>query len=310
MKDEVVKGSNISKTACYMTLAVTVAATFGTVPGLAEDAVRPGEFVIERPTLICLGFQWYTSGDDNKNAKGTVKFRRVGDAEWKAGLDLWRLNGQRCIGYRGEEHDFYEPPQMFAGSLFDLEPDTQYECALTMSDPDGVKGTAERRVFVRTRREPQPPADSRILHLGGAKSDFADFRTAVDALTPGDTLLVHRGVYRLSRPSDADYLDNHAFTVNPKDGGRVFRSLGNALFGDDRWTQDRCGRSSKRRNDAVRPGDTIIVHRGETLLDHRHSHHAQPVRGHIRRLLVQPVRDGRPMLLDPQRGLRRMPVHV
>jgi hypothetical protein len=64
--------------------------------------------------------------------------------------------------------------------------------------------------------------------------------------------------------------------VNPNDGGRVFRSLGNALFGDDRWTQDRCGRSSKRRNDLVRPGDTIVVHQGEALLDHSHKSHWGP----------------------------------
>jgi len=164
--------------------------------------ITAGELIVERPTLMCLGFQWYTSGDDNKNAKGTVKFREVGDTEWKAGLDLWRLNGQRCISYHGEEHDFYEPPQMFAGSLFDLEPDTQYECVLTISDPDGVMGTAEQRAVVRTRREPRPPADSRILHLGGAKSDFPDFRAAVDTLAPGHTLLVHYGVYQLSQPWD------------------------------------------------------------------------------------------------------------
>ena len=110
--------------------------------------ITAGELIVERPTLMCLGFQWYTSGDDNKNAKGTVKFREVGDTEWKAGLDLWRLNGQRCISYHGEEHDFYEPPHMFAGSLFDLEPDTQYECVLTLSDPDGVDGTAVKTVKV------------------------------------------------------------------------------------------------------------------------------------------------------------------
>jgi hypothetical protein len=180
----------------------------------ADDAVKPGAFFVERPTLICLGFQWYTSGDDNKNAKATVKFRKVGQSEWKAGLDLWRLNGQRCIGYHGEEHDFYELPHMFAGSLFDLEPDTQYECVLTLSDPDGVDGTAVKTVKVRTRREPQPPADSRVLHLGGATSEFRGFREAVAALHPGDTLLVHQGVYQLSQPSDADYLDNHAFTLD------------------------------------------------------------------------------------------------
>jgi hypothetical protein len=81
-------------------IAITIA--FPAAPGLAENAVVPGELVIERPTLICLGFQWYTAGDDNKNARATVKFRRAGDTEWKAGLDLWRLNGQRCISYHGD----------------------------------------------------------------------------------------------------------------------------------------------------------------------------------------------------------------
>ena len=392
MQDESVKRTGVRRNSCSMVLAVSALAVMQTA--YADDRITPGQLIIERPTLICLGLQWYTSGDDNKNAEVSVKYRKVGQTNWKAGLDLWRLNGQRCISYHGEDHDFYEPPHMFAGSLFDLEPDTQYECVLTMSDPDGVMKTAERRAVVRTRREPRPSADSRVLHLGGAKSDFSDFRTAVDALAPGDTLLVHRGVYPLSRPSDADYLDNHAFTldlqgtaerpitikaagdgevvfdgrgnymlfdvqnaqhlildgltirgadfavyaggtlpcenqgivvrdctytnikrsvqgfvvdtergksgeasgrtagrvrhvggpskvvdgvpVNPKDGGRVFRSLGNALFGDDRWTQDRCGRSSKRRNDPVRSGDTIIVHRGETLLDHSKKSHWGP----------------------------------
>ena len=138
----------------HTTLLILMLLNFAfTGSAMAENAVMPGDLITERPTLICLGFQWYTSGDDNKNAKGTVKFREVGDTEWKAGLDLWRLNGQRCIGYGGEDHDFYEPPQMFAGSLFDLEPDTQYECVLTISDPDGVMGTAEQRAVVRTRRE-------------------------------------------------------------------------------------------------------------------------------------------------------------
>jgi len=371
------------------TIAITI--VFPAVPGLAENAVVPGELVIERPTLICLGFQWYTAGDDNKNARATIKFRRAGDTEWKAGLDLWRLNGQRCISYHGEEHDFYEPSHMFAGSLFDLEPGTEYECILTMIDPDGVDGAGERSVKVTTRTVPQPPADSRVLHLGGTKSDFPDFRGAVAALNPGDTLLVHRGIYRLSKPSDPGYLGNHSFTldlkgtaerpitieaagngdvifdargnymlfdvqnaqhlildgltiksadfavyagctlpsdnkgivvrdctyenvkrnvqgftadidtsetkgsagqptrrirhaggpseevdgvpVNPEYGGRVFKSIGNALFGDDSWTEDRCGRSSKRRNDLVRPGDTILVHRGERLLDHSKKSH-------------------------------------
>jgi hypothetical protein len=34
----------------------------------AEDAVQAGEFIVEPPTLICLGFEWKITGDDNRNA--------------------------------------------------------------------------------------------------------------------------------------------------------------------------------------------------------------------------------------------------
>ena len=45
---------------------------------------------------------------------------------------------------------------MFAGSILDLEPDTDYEARFVMTDPDGVTGEATRIVTVRTRAEPIP----------------------------------------------------------------------------------------------------------------------------------------------------------
>ena len=50
---------------CALVLAVL------TAPALrAENGVRPGEFIVEPPTLICLGFEWAISGDDNRK-RGT-----------------------------------------------------------------------------------------------------------------------------------------------------------------------------------------------------------------------------------------------
>ena len=43
---------------------------------------------------------------------------------------------------------------MFAGSVFDLAEDTEYEVRFTLTDPDGVTGDAERIAHVRTRAEP------------------------------------------------------------------------------------------------------------------------------------------------------------
>ena len=40
----------------------------------------------------------------------------------------------------------YVAPNMFSGSVFDLEPDTEYEIRLVLTDPDGVKGDAQKIV--------------------------------------------------------------------------------------------------------------------------------------------------------------------
>ena len=49
---------------------------------LPNDTVVPQEFYIERPTLNNAGFEWYVSGDDNHNAKVTVRFPR----SWEIGV--------------------------------------------------------------------------------------------------------------------------------------------------------------------------------------------------------------------------------
>ena len=54
---------------------------------------------------------------------------------------------------------------MFAGSIFDLEPGTEYECRFVLSDPDGVEGKSENLVTVRTRPEPKPAAGGKIYHV-------------------------------------------------------------------------------------------------------------------------------------------------
>ena len=35
-------------------------------------------------------------------------------------------------------------PNMFAGSILDLEPDTSYEAQFVLKDPDGVRGEARK----------------------------------------------------------------------------------------------------------------------------------------------------------------------
>ncbi|MCL2167212.1 MAG: hypothetical protein FWH49_08000, partial [Clostridiales bacterium] len=59
---------------------------------LPPSPVTPVELVVERPTLICLGFEWYVEGDDNGNATVAVSYREAGTQDWQEALPLLRIN--------------------------------------------------------------------------------------------------------------------------------------------------------------------------------------------------------------------------
>ena len=184
---------------------------------VSPDAVIPGELVIEPPTLINLGFEWFIQGDPNRNASVEVAFRKKGETAWKPALPLLRLQGERI--YAESRIDLIAP-NMFAGSVLDLEPGTAYDVRLTMTDPDGVQGESSRIVAVSTRPEPQPYAGGRVFHVyppghTGQKIEPAfeglmcaynfwcagtDWATSGrPRVRPGDTILVHAGTYQYNR---------------------------------------------------------------------------------------------------------------
>jgi hypothetical protein len=187
----------------------------------AEDSnkVRPGEFIIDHPTLINLGFEWLIEGDDNRNAQVEVQYRQRGEIQWKVGLPLLRLQGERI--YQNQGVFDVISPNMFAGSILDLQPDTEYEARFMMSDADGISGlngkTATKTVTVRTRAEPKPYADGRVFHVYPTSYKGPRIEPAFEALMcaynyycgggdtvtagrprvkPGDTILVHAGLYK------------------------------------------------------------------------------------------------------------------
>ena len=182
----------------------------------AEDKSKPGEFITEPATLISLGFEWRIEGDDNRNARVDVSYRKQGEQAWKAGPPLLRIGNERI----NENALQYVTPNGFAGSVFDLEPATAYEARFVLSDPDGVEGRAERVVPVRTRAEPMPAAGGKVYHVyppnykgerqepaftgllaayytGASHSD--NFNTYPPRVQPGDTILVHAGLYKDDR---------------------------------------------------------------------------------------------------------------
>lgn len=152
------------------TLALALAAAAGAPAQTqaqvrAADRVTPGEIIIDPPTLINLGFEWMIEGDENRNASVAVSYRRAGDAEWKIGMPFLRLQHERVT--RDNVFNLVLP-NMFAGSILDLEPGTEYEVRLTMADPDGIDGpagNATRTVTVSTRAEPMPAEGGNVYHV-------------------------------------------------------------------------------------------------------------------------------------------------
>ncbi len=82
------------------------------------------------------------------------------------GKSLADLRIQNEKGLQNLSNDIdYVAPNLFAGSIFDLEPDTEYECVFQISDPDGVEGDCEKIVIVKTRFEPEPCETGQVYHV-------------------------------------------------------------------------------------------------------------------------------------------------
>jgi len=219
------------------------------------DAVVAGEFVVEPATLINLGFEWWIEGDDNRNASVAVSYRVRGAAEWRPALPLLRLHGERIYS---ESRVDVVAPNMFAGSILDLTPGTEYEARFVLSDPDGVHGEAERTATMRTRAEPVPSRDGRVFHVyphgfkgqkvepsfEGLMCAYNEWCAGTDWATsgrprvrPGDTIVVHAGTYQYNR---YEYTNDAAVNrTTPLDGtyyltadGTVERPISIVAAGD------------------------------------------------------------------------------
>lgn len=211
----------------------------GQFNALPDDTVVPQNFYVERPTINNAGFEWYISGDANHNAAVEVRFRKVGETKWQTGLPLMRIQREKIWGH--EQRDVYETPNMFAGSLFGLEPASTYECEFTMTDPDGLIGVARHTERVTTRAVPQPYEHGKIYHvypLGyegpreqpaftGLNEAYYGYNGSGDwwlysepRVRAGDTILVHAGVYKGERYKYANPLglDFHGTYVLTQDG--------------------------------------------------------------------------------------------
>jgi len=153
-----------------------------------------------------------------------VSYRAVGAPDWRSALPLFRMNGEKVTGPRPHFGDrsyyTFTAPNRFAGSLLNLVPDTAYEARFVLSDPDGVSGKKEVVVTARTRATPAAAAGGHVYHvypfgykgpmqqpgfiglmtayyLGSDESDHSNVMPP--RVEPGDTILVHAGIYKDQR---------------------------------------------------------------------------------------------------------------
>jgi len=163
-----------------------VAAVFSILAAaaVAENATVPGEVTTPYPTIIHLASEWMIEGDDNLNGVVTVRFRAAGEEKWREGLPLRRVPAGKSRG----TNPIFDWKNKHSGSLFDLKPDTEYEIALKLDDPDG--GKAERTVRARTRPVPRVPKGGPMK-----KATPESLAAALAAAEPGDVLLLGPGSY-------------------------------------------------------------------------------------------------------------------
>jgi hypothetical protein len=175
-----------------------------TRPGAGSEprsASQPGQAVAEPATFHSLGVRWPVGGDANADAVIGVRYRPQGESIWREALPLFRTDPE----YVSEENRI-TGGWLFAGSIVDLAPDTEYEVVLALTDPDG--GGVQQTLKMRTRAEPREPAEMRVRHVvpagstdgspgtGTAGDPFRGLRNAQAAARPGDLFLLHAGVYR------------------------------------------------------------------------------------------------------------------
>jgi hypothetical protein len=204
-------------TVAFCLLTVSIAnALFAQTQGAVAQA---GAVVVEPPTTGALGVEWRIQGDDNRNASVALAWRRTGETQWRDGLPLLRLQAE-AVQQGASFH--YVAPNMFAGSVFNLEPNTSYDVRLRLTDPDAPAGSppVERTVTARTRPVPKPATGGAVYHVypreyTGAKlepnfnslmaayntgANGADFVNSFQPrVKPGDVILVHAGTYREDR---------------------------------------------------------------------------------------------------------------
>jgi len=131
------------------------------------------------------------SGDDNLNAAADLQWRPNGESSFRPAHPLTRID-----------------PTHFVGSLFWLNPGTDYEVQVTVTDPDGVSGDPTLVAALKTRSDTLAEPGTRTWYASPTGNDansgadsgnaFRTIQRAANLSQPGDLILILPGLYRES----------------------------------------------------------------------------------------------------------------
>ena len=147
----------------------------------ADDVLHVGTPAVDPPTLLNIGLTLPITGDDNFNATVSVRYKS-GTSSWLDAMPLAHVHAEVVQG-------FATTPQ-FAGSIFDLAPDTDYTIELHAVDPDGNVDTT-LMLSTHTRPVPGEPANPHVVDVTTA----AELSSALNTAQPGDVITLAAGTY-------------------------------------------------------------------------------------------------------------------
>ena len=141
--------------------AVSLIVLLTDIPAKAQNRTIADTLFSPYPTLHNISIEWHISGDANLNGVVSASYRKKGDRSWSTAMPLRRVPAGQNLKFRwANKH---------AGSVFDLDPDTEYEIRLALKDPDG--GNEQKTIVVRTRPEPLITPSAKVIELAAGTYD-------------------------------------------------------------------------------------------------------------------------------------------
>ncbi len=163
---------------------------------IAQKVFQTNEPIIDQTTFRSLAFRWIVEGNLEITSTVLVQYRKKDTTDWKFALPLSRIDGDLV----NREHGSFKTGNLFSGSILKLEPATQYEVQLKLTNPDG--SYKEKRVEVSTRAPEENFTPQKVLHLYPEnypgeiqKPAYTDLNEMLHQLIGGTLIVIHPGTY-------------------------------------------------------------------------------------------------------------------